>query len=393
MKRIAIIAPASLPIPAVRGGAVETLVELFIKQNEKEKLAELMIVSPFDAAAFKASKCYHNTEFLWYHNRGLYAKFKNALLHRIICPLFHKDFVDDNFSQIIRKLKKKACDHIIMESRSEMINILGNVFGQEKVICHIHIRPQMSPDMYRGCDRVLAVSQYIKDEIVANTNTPPEKIVVLSNCVDTDVFHPSMENRNLTRGKYSLSEDEVAICFVGRLVENKGIGILLKAMEKLKSGKKYRMFVVGALSGHFSSVDDKPTPFVYALISMAARLDGKVVFTGYIDNNELPVFLNGMDIAVMPSLYKEAASVSNLEFQAVGLPVITTDMGGIPEYVNEHSAVIVENDCYLATSLAMALDTLIENEEQRKMMGQYGLDNSKRFSSNLYLESLLAALQ
>ena len=91
-----------------------------------------------------------------------------------------------------------------------------------------------------------------------------------------------------------------------------------------------------------------------------------------------------MDIALNPSLYKEAAPVSNVEYEAMRLPIVTTNRGGIPEYVSEDCAYILDADKNLEDQILNALERLINNKELRERMGKSGLENSKKYYRDQY---------
>lgn len=371
---------------------METLVNHWINENERQKRVELTVISPYDDKAYEMSKKIKNTEFLWFNSNRWFSKVRNRIFRHIICPIKHIDFYDDCFAQIISLLKKGDYDKIILESRSEMVNTFGRIFGKDKVYCHIHIRPQMTPYIYDNCSKVLAVSQYIKNEIVENALVDPTRVEVLKNCVDLDTFKPNCQHRANVRSKYSLKDDEVAICYVGRLVEMKGIRHLLEAVLSLDRKLKFRLFIVGSLAGHFDAPTGIVSPFMQSIQELSKSLGDKIVYTGFIHNDKLPEFLNGMDIAVMPSKYKEAAPVTNVEFQALGLPVISTTMGGIPEYVTHQSAILVENDENLSLSLTKQIERLILDADLRKSMSDAGIINAKQFSKEQYLDNLIKLL-
>lgn len=394
MKKIAIVAPALLPIPPTKGGAVEHLVNHFIEENEKYQKLELTIVTPFEKKAFEIAKKYKNTNFLWFKPReGFAAKIRNRIFRHIICPLRNIEFYNDNQAQIIKLLKKDQFDKIILESNSEFVNTLGRIFSKDKIVCHLHIRPKdLREGIYENCKAVFSVSEYVKQEIIKNTDTPSDKIFVLKNCVNTSFFKKNDNQRKATRQKYNLTENTVAICYVGRLVEMKGVKHLIDAVVKLDSQRDFKLFIIGALSGHFKDGVGNTSPFVQNLFNAAKQLSDKVIFTDFIDNANLPVLLNGMDIAVMPTMYKEAAPLNNLEYQSIGLPIITTNMGGIIEYVTDETACIVENDSNLSESILEKLEYLISNKEARIQMGVRGIEYAKNFDTSNYLNSLIYLL-
>ena len=121
-----------------------------------------------------------------------------------------------------------------------------------------------------------------------------------------------------------------------------------------------------------------------AIEDIAETIKEKVVFTGFIVNEKVHELLDGMDIALNPSLYKEAALVSNVEYEAMRLPIITTNRGGIPEYVSEDCGYILDADKNLEDQILNALERLINDKELRERMGKSGLENAKKYYRDQY---------
>ena len=119
----------------------------------------------------------------------------------------------------------------------------------------------------------------------------------------------------------------------------------------------------------------------------AEDIKDKIKFTGYIENNELYKIQNIADIAVVPSIWEEPFGLVVVENMAIGLPLVVTNMGGIPELVTEETAFVVENDENLISNFASKLDILIENTELRKKMGEAGRKRAELFSMENYLEN------
>ena len=76
------------------------------------------------------------------------------------------------------------------------------------------------------------------------------------------------------------------------------------------------------------------TNYDQILLEIASQMKDKVVFTGFIHNKQLPMIHSIADIAVVPSIYDEPAGLVVIEALASGLPLIITDSGGMPEYIN-----------------------------------------------------------
>ena len=108
-----------------------------------------------------------------------------------------------------------------------------------------------------------------------------------------------------------------------------------------------------------------------------------VIFTGYVDHEEIYKLYKLADIAVLPSIWNDPAPLTIIEALVSGLPIITTNSGGIPEYAKEKSAIILERDDNLICNLTKNIDELLIDDEKRKMMSE----NGKTVSKDLTLEN------
>jgi glycosyltransferase involved in cell wall biosynthesis len=97
------------------------------------------------------------------------------------------------------------------------------------------------------------------------------------------------------------------------------------------------------------------------------------------------------DIAVVPSKWEEPFGLTVVEAMAAGLPLITTQSGGIPEICNK-TAIIVERE-NLVDNLATAIRDLYQHPEKRKTIGQAGLMRSKYFDKERFAKDFFQAIQ
>ena len=131
-KNVCLIVPNVFPVPAVNGGACETLVETLIKENEKLNKINITCVSIYDEKAYKKSKEYKNTKFI-------YIKDKNNTDN--IDLSFEKEdkklflYMDD----IYENIKDENLDFIVIEGGDlKAYKYLLKRFPKEKCIMHIH---------------------------------------------------------------------------------------------------------------------------------------------------------------------------------------------------------------------------------------------------------------
>ena len=130
--------------------------------------------------------------------------------------------------------------------------------------------------------------------------------------------------------------------------------------------------------------------FIQSLKDKANRLENTIVFTGFIPYSQVPEYLQLADISVLPSMWEEPFGLTIVEAMAVGLPLITTRSGGIPE-ICEGVAVIVERN-NIVKNLADAILYLYQDTEKRKQMAAASLERAKLFDKKTYAKNFFAAL-
>ena len=99
------------------------------------------------------------------------------------------------------------------------------------------------------------------------------------------------------------------------------------------------------------------------------------------------------DVAVIPSVWDDPFPTTVLEAQAMGLPIITTRRGGIPEEVTEDNAVLLDTDEHFVDNLAKGILDLYEHPEKRKVMSEASKKRSQLFSKEHYAHEFFEALE
>ena len=116
-----------------------------------------------------------------------------------------------------------------------------------------------------------------------------------------------------------------------------------------------------------------------------------MVFTGYISYKDMPAIYNLADIAILPSMWEEPAGLTPIEAMACGTPVITTNSGGIPEYVSD-SAIVLNRDNELIENIATEIEKLINNDNYYAEYKHRGLEQVLNYDSVRYAEALRKVL-
>lgn len=358
-KKVLIVMPCDLPVPAVKGGAVATLIESLIAQNDCKNYLDLDIFTNACEASITAESRFRCTKFIHYK--------ENVLLNIVDRILFKTKKILRKLSviwQVKLLLKNTSYDFVVMQNSGYLLNVLSNekiaVRYQNKIFYHLHndVPDSAKTDFLRKCN-FLIISDYLKKKLSDRCGVSIGKhCFLLKNCINVNRFSQelSQEEKNLLKQKFLL-EGKRVLLFVGRIDPAKGISELLDAVELLEN--EFVLLVVG--STNFGGKES--SPFEKMIKVKCEKLGRKVVFTGFIHNEEIWKFYKLADIAVFPSVWEEPAGLTMLEASVAGIPLVTTKSGGIPEYINNKSAVFLDKDCNLTENICSAVMSVCSNLE------------------------------
>lgn len=197
-----------------------------------------------------------------------------------------------------------------------------------------------------GADRVIAVSQALKDNMV-RLGIPQERVSVIPNGVDPGKFAPMPKQE--ARDALHLSGHRL-ILSVGNLTENKGMDLLIKALHILVY-QRHRSDL------HLAIVGDGPCRHVLADLVVSLNLLDHVTLVGSIPHHELNRWYSAADVFCLASAREGLPNVV-LEALACGTPVVATPVGGIPEVISSERVglLVRRNERHLADTIAMALE-------------------------------------
>jgi len=204
---------------------------------------------------------------------------------------------------------------------------------------------------------VLPVSEYLQRHI--KKHGIHSEFRVIPNTVDTNLFHPLCNE--------SKKKDKKQLLLVGWLSPNKGISYLLRALRYLQENRDdFVLDIVG----------DGPKRVEYEQMCTELGLQTKVRFHGVKSKQKVAEFMGRCDFFVLPSLW-ETQSCVLIEAMASGKPIVATEVGGIPEIVNDEIGILVSPKNWKA--LAKAIDFMLDHYQNysSERIAQYA---QERFS-------------
>ncbi len=187
-----------------------------------------------------------------------------------------------------------------------------------------------------------------------------KKITVIPNGVDVTKFELSY-SKEKCRQKLNLPLDQKIMLFVGNLIEYKGIDVLLHSMSMIvKKAKKTRLLLVG----------DGKIRHELEELSVQLGLGKSVKFVGFVGENVKPLYYRASDIFVLPSTMRtESFGLVNLEAMACGLPIVASNIGGIPDVVRDQQNGLLVPPKDVKT-LARSIVCLLKDDDLRHRMSE-----------------------
>lgn len=276
-----------------------------------------------------------------------------------------------------------------------VLSRLGGFIAGVPVITHAHVRDSFNRNPFIGfyqfllnwftsrffCFKIIAVSQAIKKEIICQ-GVIAGKIDVIYNGINLSSSSQNINSGIGIRDEFGIRQNQKIIAQVGRLCEDKGQHVLIKAAKIVIKEYDCVFLIVGEDLGRAEEYKNSLQELVHG-----CGLGQRVIFTGY--RSDVPGLMNTFDIFTLPS-FVEGLPVVILEAMAAKKPVITTPVGGNTEIVIDgQTGTIVPQGS--PDKLAEALMYHLKNQEISKKMGEAGYEMVKaHFPLSVMLDKIMA---
>jgi glycosyltransferase involved in cell wall biosynthesis len=228
--------------------------------------------------------------------------------------------------------------------------------------------------------KVICCSDYMVSHVRWAFGLPEDKLVMVPNGVNTEVYAGHGEDLREFRSKFALPEEKIVL-FVGRLVYEKGVHVLVNAVPKVLEKANAKFIIVG--NGYMKEQ-------LSGLVK-SRGLAHKVLFTGFVDDETLRKLQRCADVSVVPSLFEPFGIVA-LEAMAARSPVVVSDTGGLSEIV-EHDVSGVKVYVNDPDSLAWGINRVLTDNgfanwlrtnAFKKVQEKYNWDKIGQQTSNIF---------
>jgi glycosyltransferase involved in cell wall biosynthesis len=355
-------------IPSLAGGGAEKVMADILHHINRERIEPvLVLLSPYENSPYK---------------EYLPEDIKIIVVERASDSPIHKIKQYTTFLKIV-------CDekpHVIisMLTHCNIMAISAKLLFGRKIIIGEHIAlsetiktktgrlmlwfstAQLVRMFYRFADKIIAVSEGVKADLIEEFKIPPRNIQVIYNPIDLNRVSalckcPVEHNFFKEAGPVLLS--------VGRLVPQKGFDILLKAFSRIVNKREARLIILG----------EGPEEELLSKLAEGLKITEKVSFLGF-QNNPFK-FISKADVFVLSSHY-EGLPMVMLEAMACGTPIVSTDCKYGPMEIlknGQYGLLVPVGD---ADALSRTISDLLENRVLRERVSRSGKERIKDFSSD-----------
>ncbi|WLR42996.1 glycosyltransferase family 4 protein [Bacillus carboniphilus] len=322
---IAFICTEKLPSPAVKGGAIQMMIDG---------------VTPF------ISSLYPLTIFS-ITDSSLPKREDDGLVKYIRFP--RSTYIQD----VSQEIGKHHFDIIHVFNRPKQVKLYKAASPNSRIVLSLHnemfaeekLTDEEALTCLNSTHAITTVSHFIKNTVLKRFPSAVKQLHVVYSGVDINQYPPiwspiGKKIRKVCREKFDLVNKKV-ILFIGRLSKTKGPHKLIEAIPHIIDEHPDAVLVI--VGGKWFS-DNRPNNYVHFLYECASSLDDYVRFVKFIPPNKIPnIFLMG-DVFVCSSQWNEPLARVHYEALAAGVPIITTDRGGNGEVIeNEVNGLLIKD--------------------------------------------------
>lgn len=354
--KIVLVCTEKLPVPCVRGGAIQTYIDGILPYLSKEH--DITVVSVTDPSLPER-------------------EVRDGIRYERYAP----GDSDTYYQAVANFVAKETFDWVILYNRPKYLPLIADAAPQSRFLLSMHNEmfhaKKITPELAHRClDRVevvVTVSQFIADGIAELFSDYQHKLKPVYAGVDLNRFQPRwvsgvQERRASLLAQNDLEDRKVVLC-VGRLTDKKGPHILLKAFPQVL--EKHPSAVLLLVGSKWYGKNEE-NEYVRDLKEQAQQLGDAVRLTGFISPGQVQDYFLLGDIFVCASQWQEPLARVHYEAMATGLCILTTVRGGNPEVIIPEKNGLLVTDYENPDAFAQPINYLLSNLDLAEDMGRNG---------------------
>jgi glycosyltransferase involved in cell wall biosynthesis len=223
------------------------------------------------------------------------------------------------------------------------------------------------PYSYRFADKIICDSYNTQKDVISILGISEEKTKVIPLAVSGE-FVPISDKAKIDQIKQKYNTGDKYFFHVGTLSPRKNLEFLINVFYEIsKKHQEYKLIITGKKGWYYEGLFN---------LSKKLNLKDRVIFTGYIDDQDKPFLYNGAKLLLFPSLY-EGFGLPPLEAMSCMIPVISSNTSSMPEVIGNGGVLLSPRD---KDGWVKEIDSLITNRPRYQKLANLAYQQSKKFS-------------
>src|SRR5580700_1156520 len=257
--------------------------------------------------------------------------------------------------------------------------------GNENSLLH-HTLAKIAGFLYQKADRIVVVTPAFREHLIKHWRVPEEKIAVVENGVETDLFSPQPDVSNQAIRRQLNAEGKFLVCYIGTMGNAHGLETLLDAAATLQHAQPNVLFLLVGEGAEKERIKS---------LAQSRGLDN-ILFLDQQPREKIPAFISASDASLVllkkTDVFKTVIPTKMLEFMSCARPVILGVDGQARQIIDDAGAgIVIEPED--SGALVKAIRYLAANPEVARTLGQNGRDHilrkfSRRHTAERYIDVL-----
>ncbi|TDA69339.1 MAG: glycosyltransferase family 1 protein [Clostridia bacterium] len=355
--RVALVATEKLPVPALRGGAIQLYIQEVLPYLSRSHRISVLGIEDKELPAYVTEG---GVKFFRLPARSTEA-YRQAVTEALGRE---KPEVIHVFNRPAWILPVRAAS----PASALVLSVHNDMFNREK------IAPEIAHQCVDALGRIIAVSNHTAAKVALQVPAARAKLTTVYSGVNLKDYVPVWKSAALSLRRsvckqWGIAQRAPVVLHVSRLSPKKGTHVVLEAMETVWEKVPAAVLLVVGSKWYGSNKADE---YVRLLHKRAAEASGRVIFTGFVPPAGVSRYYASGDVFVCASQWEEPLARVHYEAMAAGLPIVTTDRGGNSEVIRGFGNGFLLEEYDNPEAMGQLILYLLQNPEQARRMGRRG---------------------
>ncbi|WP_044748658.1 glycosyltransferase family 4 protein [Bacillus alveayuensis] len=371
--KIVFICTEKLPSPAVKGGAIQLMIDGVAPIISKKHQLTIFSIKDYSLALREKRS---NIEYIRFPKETYEENIANELTKHT----FDVIHVFNRPANLVKYKEASPASAFVLSVHNDMFSPL-------------RITKELAEQAIQQSTIITTVSEYIKHTITGRYELASDKVEVVYSGIDLGKYVPvwseeGQKIRESMRKELDVANKKV-ILFIGRLSKTKGPHLLIQCMNQVLARHPDAVLVI--VGGKWFS-DNSSNDYVERLHHLAKPYGKKIIFTNYIPAEKIPDIFLLSDVFVCSSQWHEPLARVHYEAMAAGVPIITTNRGGNSEVIHHMKNGFVIDDYQNIHAFSEAIHFMLSHPEKALQMAKNGRNDVEKHFQFTHVAARLEAI-